>query len=129
MSDLQTHIRSKDFSNELMFRLLDIARRDTIPEELIDVIAELASTSLIETLEVKAGELERENLSLLTILAKKNELVEELRNDIREINEISTTRVTDLTKFLETFEGENDRHPCIEETWEAAWTAGSQSKK
>lgn len=128
MSDLQNHIRSKSFSDDLKFRLLDIARRDTIPEELIDVIAELASTSLIETLEVKVGEFSRENRDLLITVGKKNEQIAELKNDLKEINEISTTRATDLTKFLETFEGENDRHPCIEETWAAAWTSGSQSK-
>lgn len=117
LQQLQLFIRSKNFDNELTFKLLDISRRltiDQVIEGLLDLIgnendityAELENQ--IEELQETIGELKIKNAHLF---AEKQEREEE---EIQQSINAAT-----FNDFVEKFQNENDRYPSINETWEA----------
>lgn len=122
--DLANFVRSKDFPENDKFDLFEILRRDNIVEGLIDYISETRRAVIedyedtIDGLKDKINDLERE--------VGENEDAMETLDELEEKEEL---KAENLSTFLENFENENDRHPSIEEVWEASWNGCREKMK
>jgi hypothetical protein len=117
--ELQEYIRSKCLPDELMFELFDISRRDSVAEGLIDYIADNLSEAY--GAEDKISELECN-------LEQRDEEIKGLEDQLKESKEIEEKWEADAVEsfesfkaFLEAFKEKNERHPSIDETWDAVW--------
>lgn len=122
--DLANFVRSKDFPENDKFDLFEILRRDNIVEGLIDYISETRIAVIedyedtIYGLKDRIKDLERE--------VEENEGAQEALDELEEKEEL---KADTLTGFLDDFIGENNRHPSIEEVWEAAWNGCYEKMK
>lgn len=122
--DLANFVRSKDFPENDKFDLFEILRRDNIVEGLIDYISETRIAVIedyedtIYGLKDKINDLERE--------VGENEDAKETLDELEEKEEL---KAENLSAFLEEFEEENNRHPSIEEVWEASWNGCYEKMK
>lgn len=114
--DLTNLVRSKQLSEEITFALFDILRRDNVVEDLIDFIAERINNQA-EEYDEDINDLKAEIRRLETELDSCSEAKEAL--EACEENE--QLKSENFSDFVEKFIEENDRHPSIDETWEAAW--------
>jgi uncharacterized coiled-coil protein SlyX len=69
--NLHSYIRSKQFPEEIHYKLLDITRKDTVVEDLIDVIIE----NTIDMAEKNKH------------ISKLNERIQDLEHDLKECSE------------------------------------------
>lgn len=114
--DLITLVRSKNLPNEEMFEVFAVLRRDNIVEGLIDYIADTIHD------DIKRDNDEIDGLRCeLEQVRQELELCENERDELQERDYNENLKAENLSTFLENFENENDRHPSIEEVWEAAW--------
>lgn len=114
--DLTNLVRSKQLSEEITFALFDILRRDNVVEGLIDFIADRINNEAIEHDE-DISDLKAEISRLESELDSCSEAKEELEAYM----ENEQLKSENFSDFVEKFIEENDRHPSIDETWEAAW--------
>lgn len=113
------YIRSKNLPDDLMFTLFEIVRRDNVVEGLIDYIGEEFSEAY--GAEDKISELEC-NLEQQEERVKELEQeLEDSQNEIDKIEADAEKSYESFTKFVEEFIEKKDRHPSIDEAWEAAW--------
>jgi len=120
--NLHSYIRSKQFPEEIHYKLLDITRRDTIVEDLIDVIIEntidmAEQNNCISKLNMEIQDLEHD----LKKYSEDKEAVEALEANDQYIK-------NNFSKFLDEFQEKNKRYPSINEAWEAAWTCGLKTE-
>jgi chromosome segregation ATPase len=117
--ELFEYIRSKSLLSDLMFELFDIARRENVVEGLIDYIAEKFPE--LYGAEDKIGELE---CNVEQLEERVTELEQELKESKEKIEEYEADTIESYDSFkifVEKFKEENNRHPSIDETWEAVW--------
>lgn len=118
--DTINYLRGKNLPEDTYFQLLEIVRRENAIEGLIDFIEEISAGNIsvdneetdeyvdkIQNLEEKISELE-----------EKLEECTESRDELEEAEQLKSEK---LSKFVESFQEDNDRYPSIDEVWEAAW--------
>lgn len=121
---LLQHIRSKMLPDNIMFDLFEVVRRDRFAEGLIDYLAELMEVE-VPLCNEEVADLQKE----VETLKEKIEMVDEMQDTIDSFEENETCRSENLQGFIEEFQETNDRYPCIDEVWEAAWEKGREVLK
>jgi hypothetical protein len=119
---VQSYIRSKMLPQKLHFKLLEIARKDSIIMDLIDLATETSIDMAdqdreINRLNIKIQDLEQD----LTERSWGKVTLEET------INLNSLCEKSYFTKFINEFHETNKRYPSIDEVWEAAWNKYKKS--
>lgn len=118
------HIRGKMFSNDLMYELLEIARRENPAEELINFIAG-SYRDADEELEVKLEDAKEELEQLRKLPAE----IAKLNKTIEGYESSGPIIAANFKSFVGKFRDAMGRHPSIDETWEAAWRSYMKQKK
>ena len=113
-----------NFSNEQKYELLDIIRRENVVEELINYIL-LRETKLVCYEEAEYDNLKDE----IENLKHTNNLQEQTIQRLRVTCENKKLAAESFTKFVETFQKENNRYPSIDEAWNASWNSYKESMR